>query len=59
VGYKERSNGSSSIPKSLLGDIKAHFGNWNPKFSRSRISFFEKLVPIFIGQMFGMLGLEC
>jgi hypothetical protein len=49
VGYEERSNGSSSIPKSLRGDMIARCGKWKPPFSRSTISFLERLVPMFIG----------
>jgi hypothetical protein len=58
VGYKERSNGSSSIPKSILGDMIAHYGDWKPALYRSRISFFERLVPIIIGQMFRTSDLD-
>jgi hypothetical protein len=46
VEYEERSSGSSSIPKSLRGDMIACCGNWKSAFSRSRISFFERLAPI-------------
>ena len=50
---------SSSIPKSLLGKMTTRCGNWNPSFSKSRISFVERFVPIFTGHMLGMSGLDC
>jgi hypothetical protein len=59
VGNKARLKGSSSIPKSLLGEMTARCGNWKPALSKSRISFVDRLVPIFTGQMLGMLGLDC
>jgi hypothetical protein len=59
VGNDERSKGSSSIPKSLLGEMTTCCGNWKSALSKSRIIFLEKLVPIFIGQMLGMSGLDC
>jgi hypothetical protein len=58
VGNDERSKESSSIPKSLLGEMTARCGNWKPTLSKSRISFFERLVLIFTGQMLGMSGLD-
>jgi hypothetical protein len=58
VGNEARSKGSSSIPKSLLGEMTARCGNWKPALSKSRISFIERLVPIFTGQMLGMSGLD-
>jgi hypothetical protein len=59
VGNEERLKRSSSIPKSLLGEMTARCGNWKPKLFKSRISFFERLIQIFIGQMLGMSGLDC
>jgi hypothetical protein len=49
VGNEARSKGSSSIPKSLLGEMTARCGNWKPVLSKSRISFVKRLVPIFTG----------
>jgi hypothetical protein len=59
VGNEARLKGSSSISKSLLGEMTARCGNWKPALSKSRISFLERLVPIFTGQIFGMSGLDC
>jgi hypothetical protein len=59
VGNEARLKGSSSVPKSLLGEITACCGNWKPALSKSRISFLERLVPIFTGQILGMSGLDC
>jgi hypothetical protein len=59
IGNEARLKGSSSIPKSLLGEITARYGNWKPALSKSRISFVERLVSIFTGQMLGMSGLDC
>jgi hypothetical protein len=59
VGNEARSKGSSSIPKSLLRKMTARYGNWKPALSKSRISFVERLVLIFTGQMLGMSGLNC
>jgi hypothetical protein len=59
VGNEARSKGSLSIPKSLLGEMTTRCGNWKPTLSKSRISFFERLVPIFTGQILGMSGLDC
>jgi hypothetical protein len=47
VGNEARLKGSSSIPKSFLGEMTAYYGNWKPTLSNSRISFVERLVPIF------------
>jgi hypothetical protein len=58
VGNEVRLKGSSSIPKSLLGEMIARYGNWKPTLSKSRISFLEILVPIFTGQILGMFGLD-
>jgi hypothetical protein len=49
VGIEARSKGRSSILKSFLGKMIARCGNWKPTLSKSRISFFERLVPIFNG----------
>jgi hypothetical protein len=49
VGNEVRLKGSSSIPKSLLGEMTVRCGNWMPALSKPRISFVERLVPIFIG----------
>jgi hypothetical protein len=59
VGNEARLKGSSSILKSLLGEMTARCGNWKPVLSKSSISFVERLVPIFIGQMLGMSSLDC
>ena len=59
VKNEARLKGSSSIPKSLLGEMTARCGNWKPILSKSKISFFERLVPIFTGQILGMSGLDC
>jgi hypothetical protein len=59
VGNEARSKGSSSIPKSLVGEMTARYGNWKPALSKSRISFLERLVLIFTGQILGMSGLDC
>jgi hypothetical protein len=59
VENEARLMGSSSIPKSLLGEMTARCGNWKPVLSKSRISLVERLVPIFTGQMLGMSGLDC
>jgi hypothetical protein len=59
VGNEARLKGSSSVPKSLLGEMTARCGNWKPTLSKSRISFLERLVPIFTGQILGMSGLDC
>jgi hypothetical protein len=59
VGNDERSKGSFSIPKCLLGEMTTCYGNWKPTLSTSRISFVERLVPIFTGQMLGMSSLDC
>jgi hypothetical protein len=59
VGNEARLKGSSSIPKSLFGEMTASCGNWKPALSKSRISFVDRLVPIFTSQMLGMLGLDC
>jgi hypothetical protein len=58
VGNEARLKGSSSVPKSLLKEMTACCGNWKPAFSKSRIFFFERLVPIFIGQILGMSSLN-
>jgi hypothetical protein len=58
VGNEVRSKDSSSIPKSLFGEMTARCGNWKLALSKSRIFFFERLVPIFTGQMLGMSGLD-
>jgi hypothetical protein len=52
VGVKNepRLKGSSSIPKSLLGEMTARCGNWKPTLSKSRISLVERLVLIFTSQ---------
>jgi hypothetical protein len=55
---EERSKGSSSIPKNLLGKMTTRCGNWKPGLFKSRIFFFERLVPIFTGQMLGISGLN-
>jgi hypothetical protein len=47
VGNEDRSKGSSSILKSLLGEMTVLCGNWKLALSKSRIFFFERLVPIF------------
>jgi hypothetical protein len=49
VGNEVRLKGSSSVPKSLLGEMTARCGNWKPTLLKSRISFIERLVPIFTG----------
>jgi hypothetical protein len=59
VGNEARLKGSSFVPKSLLGEMTARYGNWKPALSKSRISFLERLVPIFTGQILGMSGLDC
>jgi hypothetical protein len=59
VGNEARLKGSSSVPKSLLGEMTARCGNWKPALSKSRISYLERLVPIFTGQILGMFGLDC
>jgi hypothetical protein len=59
VGNEARLKGSSSVPKSLLGEMTARCGNWKPALSKSRISFLERLVPIFTGQILRMSGLDC
>jgi hypothetical protein len=58
VGNEARLKGSSSVPKILLGEMTARCGNWKPVLSKSRISFLERLVLIFTGQILGMSGLE-
>ena len=58
VGNEIRLKESSSILKSLLGEMTACCGNWKPTLSKSRISFFERLVPIFTNQMLKMPGLD-
>jgi hypothetical protein len=47
VGNDDWSKGSSSTPKSLLGEMTTRCGNWKPTLSKSRIFFLERLVPIF------------
>jgi hypothetical protein len=59
VGNKARLKGSSSIPKSLIGEMTERCGNWKPMLSKSRIFFVERLVRIFTSQMLGMSGLDC
>jgi hypothetical protein len=59
VGNEARLKGSSSVPKSLLGEMTVRCGYWKPALSKSRISFLERLVPIFTGQILGMSGLNC
>ena len=59
VGNEVRSKGSLSIPKSFLEVKTACYGNWKPALSKSRISFLERLVLIFIGQILRMSGLDC
>jgi hypothetical protein len=49
IENEARLKGSSSILKSLLGEMTARCGNWKPVLSKSRISFVERLVPIFTG----------
>src|SRR5665811_1472661 len=58
VGNEARLKGSSSVPKSRLGEMTARCGNWKPALSKSRISFLERLVPIFTGQILGMSGFD-
>jgi hypothetical protein len=58
VGNEVRSKESSSIPKNLIREMTMSCGNWKPALSKSRISFYERLVPIFIGQMLEMSGLD-
>jgi hypothetical protein len=58
VGNEARLKGSSSVPKSLLGEMIARCGNWKLALSKSRISFLERLVPNFTGQILGMSGLD-
>ena len=58
MGNKARLTGSSSIPKSLFKEMIACCGNWKPVLSKSSISFIERMVPIFTGQMLGMLDLD-
>jgi hypothetical protein len=59
VGNEDRSKGSSSVRKSLLGEMIGRYGNWKPTLSKSRISFLERLVPIFTSQILGMSSLDC
>jgi hypothetical protein len=47
TGNEARLKASSFVPKNLLGEMTAYCGNWKPILSKSRISFLERLVPIF------------
>ena len=47
------------MPNFLFGDMIACYGNWKPAFSKSRIFFLKRWIPIFTNQIFGTLGLDC
>ena len=59
TGMESRFAGDGAVEKNLLGETGTFYGSWNPAASRARILHCLRLVPSFISQTSGMLGLSC